>query len=119
MADYDDVLGSRAPQGGHTSGSKADPAYEHWCRPEPKKEFPYKTAEVDAYKEGKKGMQDDTPGLKRASNGGVIGSQRGAIVPKDSPHFQDTSWGEYHDINQFDKEQEHTYDGERNAPFDD
>lgn len=108
MADYDDVLGSRAPQGGHTSGSKADPAYEHWCRPEPKKEFPFKNSS-DQYKDKKGGLQDDTPGLKRAESGGVVGAQLGAVVPKNSPHFQDTGWGEYDNVNQWDKEQEHTY----------
>lgn len=108
----DDVNGTRAPAGGHTANSSADPKYEHWCRPEPTREFPFENAEADRYRERRGGMQDDTD-LPRASNGGVIGAQVGVRVPKGSPHFQNTQWGEYNDIDQWNKEQAHTYDGER------
>jgi hypothetical protein len=59
-------------------------------------------------------MQEDTQGLKRAESGGVIGSQVGARP--EGPHFT-KPWGEYADVNQWDKEQEHTYGGEeKNEP---
>lgn len=108
--------GTRAPEGGHLG---SDPKYEHWCRPEPTREMPWKSADVERAREKQGGMQDDTPGLKRASNGGVIGSQRGVIPPKDSPHFQSTEWGEYDRLDQWDKGQSGTYRGESREPFDD
>ena len=62
-------------------------------------------------------MQEDTQGLKRAESGGVIGSQIGARP--EGPHFT-KPWGEYAEVNQWDKEQEHTYGrGEDKEPFDD
>jgi hypothetical protein len=107
--------GTRPVEGGH---SKAiDPTYEHWCRPEPKQEFPYKSADLERAREKQGGMQDDTD-LKRAENGGVMGSQVGVKVPKDSPHFQDTSWGEYESLRQWDRPQAGTYRGEEKEPFD-
>jgi hypothetical protein len=114
------VNGTKAVEASHTSEKKADPKYEHWCRPEPRREFPFKSSTAEAYREKQAGLQDDTPGLKRAESGGVIGSQQGVIPPKGSPHFQTTNWGEYNEMNQWDKEQEHTYPrSEQNEPFDD
>lgn len=106
--------GSIAPSGGHTGN---DPKYEHWCRPEPTKEFPWKSSDLERAKEKQGGMQDGTD-QKRASNGGVIGSQVGASVPKDSPGFQNTGWGEYDKLDQWDKPQAGTYRGEEKEPFD-
>lgn len=102
----------------HTAESRADPKYEHWCRPEPTKEFPFKNAEAERYRERQGGLQENTPGLKRAPSGGVIGSQQGVIPPKGSPHFQSTNWGEYNDIDQWNGEQKGTYSGESDEPFD-
>lgn len=98
--------GTKAVSSDHSK--PIDPTYEHFCRPEPKGEFPWKSADLERAKEKEGGMQDDTPGLKRAENGGVMGSQQGVIPPKDAPHFQPT-WGEYNHMDQWDKEQEHTY----------
>lgn len=100
------VNGTRAPEGSHTGEKSADPSYNHWCRPEPTKEFPWESADLERAKEKEGGMQEDTQGLKRAESGGVIGSQVGARP--EGPHFT-KPWGEYNDINQWDKEQEHTY----------
>lgn len=114
----DDVNGTRPPAGGHTSEARADPAYKHWCRPEPTREFPFRSATQEQYRERQGGMQDDTPGLKRASNGGVIGSQVGVEKPQ-GPHQQQTEWGEYNTLDQWDKPQEGTYGrGENRDPFD-
>ena len=112
------VNGTRPVEASHTAENRADPSYEHWCRPEPKKEFPWKSADYERAREKQGGMQEDTPGLKRAESGGVIGSQQGVIPPKGSSHFQNTSWGEYNELDQWNKEQEHTYDREENEPFD-
>lgn len=111
---------------GHVNGSipvdkshsaPNDPKYEHWCRPEPTREFPWKSSDLERAKEKQGGMQDDTEGLKRASNGGVIGSQVGARP--EGPHFT-KPWGEYNTMDQWDREQEHTYSRrETKEPFDD
>ncbi len=107
--------GTRPPEGGHSGG--ADPKYEHWCRPEPRREFPWESSDLERAKERQGGMQEDTQGLKRAESGGVIGSQIGARP--EGPHFT-KPWGEYAEVNQWDKEQEHTYGrGEDKEPFDD
>lgn len=112
----DDVNGTRPVSGGHSTPN--DPKYEHWCRPEPTREFPFKNAEVERYREKQGGMQEDT-NLKRASNGGVIGSQVGVQKPG-GPHQQQTEWGEYNSLNQWDKPQEGTYGrGEDREPYDD
>lgn len=96
--------GTRPVEGGHSGN--ADPKYNHWCNPEPRKEFPWESSDLERAKEREGGMQEDTQGLKRAESGGVIGSQVGARP--EGPHFT-KPWGEYQDVNQWDKEQEHTY----------
>src|SRR5216684_6926450 len=100
------VNGTRPVDPGHTGEKSADPSYNHWFRPEPRREFPWESSDLERAKEKQGGMQEDTQGLKRAESGGVIGSQVGARP--DGPHFT-KPWGEYADVNQWDKEQEHTY----------
>lgn len=107
------VNGTIPPSGGH---SGPDPKYNHWCRPEPTREFPWKSSDLERVREKQGGLQEDT-NLKRASSGGVIGSQIGA--KPEGPGFT-KPWGEYMNVDQWDGEQEHTYGrGEAAEPFDD
>src|SRR5258708_38741681 len=68
--------GTRPVEGGH-SGS-ADPKYEHWGRPEPRREFPWESSDLERAKEKQGGMQEDTQGLKRAESGGGRWAEGGA-----------------------------------------
>lgn len=120
-----DINGTKAPSGGHSA--EMNTKYEHWCRPEPTREFPYKSADVERAREKQGGMQDGTD-LPRNDVGAVKGSQN--PVTGKPGNYAETGWGEWGNkggspgtergFDQWDREQEHTYGrGESKEPFDD
>lgn len=112
--DYDAVLGTTPPSGGHTSASQHDRPYSHFNKSpggfaEGSGDF---GADADAAEEKQTGMMDDNK-LPRSSSGAVIGSQKGAKDPGPKSGVQNTAWGEFTSLDQWDKEQSGTYDNDK------
>src|SRR5258708_38855855 len=63
--------GTRPVEGGHSG--RADPKYEHWCRPEPRGEFPWELSDLERAEEKQGGIQEDTQGLTGAEGGAIGG----------------------------------------------